>query len=131
MVKISVFLRRLGRPFNQLLITAALALPKRVYRVWISGVLINRAIRWDDLSTTYRAGASASGSLLDIYVCQLALVVHFSPDWFLSSHSAGLAMAKAKNKDIAEHRQWRHKPQQRANTQWLGKNPASTNAQTQ
>src|SRR5260221_6566877 len=121
MVKISVFLRRLGRPFNQLLITAALALPKRVYRVWISGVLINRAIRWDDLSTTYRAGASASGSLLDVYVCQLALVVHFSHDWFLWSHSAGLAMTKSQNKNGAKHCHWRHQQHQHPDIQVAGK----------
>lgn len=76
-----MFLRRLRRPLNQFLITAAFALPKRVHRRWISGVLINRSIGRDDLSPTDRTRTSAGGALLNVDIRQLALVVQL---FFLS-----------------------------------------------
>ncbi|SRR6266404_5985233 len=72
-----MFLRGLRRSLDQFLIATAFALPERIHGSRISGVLINRSFRRDDLPATNRARPSACGSLLDVDIRQLALVVHF------------------------------------------------------
>src|SRR5947209_2164171 len=68
--------RLLRRSLNQFLIAASLALPKRKHRVRIAGVLVNGAVRRNDLSATTRTCPTARSSLFDVDIQQLALVFH-------------------------------------------------------
>ena len=65
---VSVFLGGLRRELNQLLVTTTLALPEGIDRARIGGVLIDRAIRRNNLSATDGTRATAGCPLLNIDV---------------------------------------------------------------
>jgi hypothetical protein len=71
-----MFLCGLLFPLDQFFIPAPFAHPRRIHRGGISGVLIDRALRGNNLPATDRTRASAGGALLDVDIQQLALVVH-------------------------------------------------------
>ena len=58
--------RLLRRSLNQFLVAASLALPKWKHRVRIAGVLVNGAVRRNDLSAAARTGAPAGGAAVDV-----------------------------------------------------------------
>jgi len=70
-----MFLRRLLRPLNQLFVSAPLALPRGKNLIGIAATLVNRLLRWNDLSTAPRTSAPSRRSLVYVEV-ELAVLFH-------------------------------------------------------